>query len=49
MMAAMAKIPDDSETTLLIEQAVRGDQRALSKLLGRHRERPVGHHPGDVR
>jgi RNA polymerase sigma-70 factor, ECF subfamily len=39
MMAAMAKVPEDSETTLLIEQAVRGDQRALSKLLGRHRER----------
>ena len=39
MMAFMAKLPDDSETTGLIEQAVRGDQRALSKLLGRHRER----------
>jgi RNA polymerase sigma-70 factor, ECF subfamily len=39
MMASMAKLPGDSETTALIEQAVRGDQRALSKLLGRHRER----------
>jgi RNA polymerase sigma-70 factor, ECF subfamily len=40
MMAAMANVPEDSETTGLIEQAVlRGDQRALSKLLGRHRER----------
>jgi RNA polymerase sigma-70 factor (ECF subfamily) len=39
IMAAMAKIPEDSETTLLIEQAVRGDQQALSKLLGRHRDR----------
>src|SRR5438067_11536858 len=38
-MAFMADFPDRSETTRLIEQAVRGDQRALGKLLGRHRER----------
>jgi RNA polymerase sigma-70 factor (ECF subfamily) len=38
-MAFMAEFPDRSETTRLIEQAVRGDQRALGKLLGRHRER----------
>ena len=35
----MAEFPDRSETTRLIEQAVRGDQRALGELLGRHRER----------
>ena len=35
----MAEFPDRSETTQLIERAVRGDQRALGKLLGRHRER----------
>jgi len=35
----MAELPDRSETTRLIEQAVRGDQRALGELLGRHRER----------
>jgi RNA polymerase sigma-70 factor (ECF subfamily) len=35
----MAQGPENSETTRLIEHAVRGDQRALSKLLGRHRER----------
>jgi RNA polymerase sigma-70 factor, ECF subfamily len=39
MMASMAKLPEDSEMTGLIEQAVLGDQGALSKLLGRHRER----------
>jgi RNA polymerase sigma-70 factor (ECF subfamily) len=39
MMAFMAAFPDRSETTWLIEQAVRGDQRALGELLGRHRER----------
>jgi RNA polymerase sigma-70 factor, ECF subfamily len=39
MMAVMAESPDRSETTRLIEQAVRGDQRALGELLGRHRER----------
>jgi RNA polymerase sigma-70 factor, ECF subfamily len=39
MMALMADIPDKSETTRLIEQAVRGDQRALGDLLRRHRER----------
>jgi RNA polymerase sigma-70 factor (ECF subfamily) len=38
-MAHMAELPDRSETTRLIEQAVRGDQRALGELLGRHRER----------
>jgi RNA polymerase sigma-70 factor (ECF subfamily) len=38
-MAFMAEFPDRSETTRLIEQAVRGDQRALGKLVGRHRER----------
>jgi RNA polymerase sigma-70 factor (ECF subfamily) len=38
-MAAMANVPEDSETTRLIAQAVRGDQRALGELLGRHRER----------
>ena len=35
----MAQCPGRSETTRLIEQAVRGDQRALGELLGRHRER----------
>jgi hypothetical protein len=35
-MAAMAKVPEDSETTRLIEQPVRGDQRAWAELLGRH-------------
>jgi RNA polymerase sigma-70 factor (ECF subfamily) len=35
----MAEFPGRSETTRLIEQAVRGDQRALDILLGRHRER----------
>jgi RNA polymerase sigma-70 factor (ECF subfamily) len=39
MMAVMAQAPENSETTRLIEQAVRGDQRALSNLLGRHRVR----------
>jgi RNA polymerase sigma-70 factor (ECF subfamily) len=39
MMASMAKVPGDSETSQLIEQAIRGDQRALGELLGRHRER----------
>jgi len=39
MMARMADIPDGSETTTLIEQAMRGDQRALGELLGRHRKR----------
>ena len=38
-MAFMAEFSDRSETTRLIEQAVRGDQRALGELLGRHRER----------
>ncbi len=38
-MALMAELPDKSETKRLIEQAVRGDQRALGELLGRHRER----------
>jgi len=38
-MARMADIPDGSETTTLIEQAMRGDQRALGELLGRHRKR----------
>jgi len=35
----MAKVPDRSETTRLVEQALRGDQRALAELLGRDRER----------
>ena len=35
----MAELPDRSDTTRLIEQAVRGDQQALGKLLSRHRER----------
>jgi RNA polymerase sigma-70 factor, ECF subfamily len=39
MMAFMAEFSDRSEPTRLIEQAVRGDQRALGELLGRHRER----------
>jgi RNA polymerase sigma-70 factor (ECF subfamily) len=39
MMASMANIPDKSEATHLIEQALRGDQRALGELLGRDRER----------
>ena len=34
----MANVPEDSETTRLIAQAVRGDRRALGELLGRHRE-----------
>jgi RNA polymerase sigma-70 factor (ECF subfamily) len=38
-MAFMAEFPDRGESTRLIEQAVRGDQRALRELLGRHRER----------
>jgi len=38
-MALMADIPDKSETPQLIEQVLRGDQRALGELLGRHRER----------
>jgi RNA polymerase sigma-70 factor (ECF subfamily) len=38
-MAFMAEFPGRSETTRLIEQAVRGDQRALDTLLVRHRER----------
>jgi len=38
-MAFMADRGDRSETSRLIEQAVRGDQRALGELLGRHRER----------
>jgi RNA polymerase sigma-70 factor, ECF subfamily len=39
MMVSMAEVPDRSETTRLVEQALRGDQRALGELLGRHRER----------
>jgi RNA polymerase sigma-70 factor (ECF subfamily) len=39
MMASMAEVPNQSETTRLIEQAVRGDQRALGELLDRHRAR----------
>jgi RNA polymerase sigma-70 factor (ECF subfamily) len=39
MMASMAEDHGDGETSRLIEQAVRGDQRALGELLGRHRER----------
>jgi RNA polymerase sigma-70 factor (ECF subfamily) len=39
MMAPMVKDPEEGETTRLIEQAARGDQQALSKLLGRHRQR----------
>jgi RNA polymerase sigma-70 factor (ECF subfamily) len=39
MMALMAMVPDDSETTGLIERAVRGDEQALGKLLARHRAR----------
>jgi RNA polymerase sigma-70 factor (ECF subfamily) len=39
MMALMADPADRSETRRLIEQAVRGDQRALGELLGRDRER----------
>src|SRR5262245_53249163 len=39
MAAAMANLPEDSETTRLIEQAVGGDRRALGELLGRNRER----------
>jgi RNA polymerase sigma-70 factor, ECF subfamily len=39
MMALMADTPGKSETTELIEQAVRGDQRALGELLDRHRKR----------
>ncbi len=38
-MTIMADIPDKSETSRLIEQAVRGDQRALGELLGLHRKR----------
>src|SRR5262245_1498919 len=39
MMSLMAEVPDKSETTQLIEQAVRGEQRALGGVLGRHRGR----------
>src|SRR5271166_3559254 len=39
MMALMADVPDRSETTQLIGQAARGNQRALGELLRRHRER----------
>jgi RNA polymerase sigma-70 factor (ECF subfamily) len=39
MMAAMTNVPENSETTRLIEQAVQGDQQALGNLLARHRER----------
>src|SRR6516225_6313960 len=39
MMTSMARVPDNSETTRLIERAVRGDQRALGELLSRHRGR----------
>jgi RNA polymerase sigma-70 factor (ECF subfamily) len=39
MMALMADLADRSETRRLIEQAVRGDQRALGELLARDRER----------
>jgi RNA polymerase sigma-70 factor (ECF subfamily) len=39
MVTSMAKIPDRSETTHLVEQALRGDRRALGELLGRDRER----------
>ena len=38
-MASMAKIPDRSDTTHLVEQAVRGDQQAWGELLARHRDR----------
>jgi RNA polymerase sigma-70 factor (ECF subfamily) len=38
-MALMADVPDRSEPTTLIEQAVRGDQQALVALLDRHRDR----------
>ena len=38
-MAPMADRIHRSETSRLIEQAVRGDRRALGELLGRHRER----------
>jgi RNA polymerase sigma-70 factor (ECF subfamily) len=39
MMAFMAMVPEDSETTGLVEQAVGGDAQALGRLLDRHRER----------
>ena len=39
MMTPMARVLDNSETTRLIERAVRGDQRALGELLSRHRGR----------
>jgi DNA-directed RNA polymerase specialized sigma24 family protein len=39
MVVSMTEVPDRSETTRLVEQALRGDQRALGELLGRHRER----------
>ena len=35
-MTSMARVPDNSETTRLIERAGRGDQRALGELLSRH-------------
>ena len=35
----MANVPEDSETTRLIEEAARGDRRALGELLSQHRER----------
>jgi RNA polymerase sigma-70 factor (ECF subfamily) len=39
MMAPMVKDPEEGETTRLIEQTARGDQQALGKLLGQHRQR----------
>jgi len=39
MMANMADVPGDQETTRLIEKAARGDPHALGALLDRHRGR----------
>jgi RNA polymerase sigma-70 factor (ECF subfamily) len=39
MMDRMAKAPDLTETTQLIEQAVRGDERAWDALITPHRDR----------
>ncbi len=38
-MTSMRRLSEDSETARLIEQAVRGDQQALGRLLDRNRER----------
>jgi RNA polymerase sigma-70 factor, ECF subfamily len=39
MEESMTHLPDDGETTRLIEHAAEGDQRAWGELLARHRDR----------